>query len=153
MDLNKCVSESCRDSLVRLVDCFKRPPKMPALKANLQHVWWWCTVAQSCLTLNPTEAPLSLEFSRQEYWSGLECSPPEDLTDPGIEPASLASPNWQVDSLSLCHLGGPIKRVSSVQFSRSVVSDSLRPHELQHARPPCPLPTARVYSNSRPSSQ
>ena len=40
----------------------------------------------------------------------------------------------------------------SFQFSRSVVSDSLQPHELQHARPPCPSPTPRVYSNSCPSS-
>ena len=38
----------------------------------------------------------------------------------------------------------------SVQFSRSVVSDSLRPHELQHARPPCPSPTPGVHSNSHP---
>ena len=38
----------------------------------------------------------------------------------------------------------------SVQFSRSVVSDSLRPHESHHARPPCPSPTPRVYSNSCP---
>ena len=37
---------------------------------------------------------------------------------------------------------------SSVQFSCSVVSDSLRPHGLQHARPSCPSPTPRVYSNS-----
>ena len=37
---------------------------------------------------------------------------------------------------------------TSVQFSRSVVSDSLRPHELQHARPPCPSPTPRVHSDS-----
>ena len=42
---------------------------------------------------------------------------------------------------------------SSVQFSRSVVTDSLRPHESQNARPPCPSPTPRVYSNSCPSSQ
>ena len=41
---------------------------------------------------------------------------------------------------------------SSVQFSCSVVSDSLRPHELQHARRPCPSPTPRVYSNPYPSS-
>ena len=41
----------------------------------------------------------------------------------------------------------------SVQFSHSVVSDSLRPHGLQHARPPCPSPTPRAYSNSRPSHQ
>ena len=42
---------------------------------------------------------------------------------------------------------------SSVQFSRSVVSDSLWPHESQHARPPCSLPAPRVHSDSHPSSQ
>ena len=42
---------------------------------------------------------------------------------------------------------------SSVQFSRSVVSDSLRPHESQHTRPPCPSPTPGVHPDSRPSSQ
>ena len=42
---------------------------------------------------------------------------------------------------------------SSVQFSRSVVSDSLWPHGLQHARPPCPSPTPRACSNSCPLSQ
>ena len=41
---------------------------------------------------------------------------------------------------------------SSVQFSRSVVSDSLWPHETQHVRPPCPSPTPRVYPNSYPLS-
>ena len=42
---------------------------------------------------------------------------------------------------------------SSVQFSCSVVSNSLRPDELQHSRPPCPSPTAEVYSNSCPLSR
>ena len=42
---------------------------------------------------------------------------------------------------------------SSVQFSRPVMSDSLRPHELQHARPPSPSPTPGVHSNSCPSSR
>ena len=41
----------------------------------------------------------------------------------------------------------------SVQFSRSVMSESLRPHELQHTRPPCPSPTPGVHSDSHPSSQ
>ena len=41
---------------------------------------------------------------------------------------------------------------SSVQFSHSVVSNSLRPHESQHARPPCPSPSSGVHSDSRPSS-
>ena len=43
--------------------------------------------------------------------------------------------------------------IPSVQFSCSVMSDSLRPHESQHARPPCPSPTPGVHSNSRPSSR
>ena len=45
-----------------------------------------------------------------------------------------------------------VRLVSSVQFSRSVVSDSLQPHEPQNARPPCPSPTPRIYPNSCPSS-
>ena len=45
------------------------------------------------------------------------------------------------------------KGFSRVQFSRSVISDSLRPHELQHARPPCPSPTLGVHPNPCPSSQ
>ena len=42
---------------------------------------------------------------------------------------------------------------ASVQFSHSVMSDSLWPHESQHARPPCPSPTPKVHPDSRPSSQ
>ena len=38
------------------------------------------------------QAPLSMGFSRQEYWSGLPCPPPGDLPDPGIKPTSLMSP-------------------------------------------------------------
>ena len=43
--------------------------------------------------------------------------------------------------------------IYSVQFSQSVMSNSLRPHGLQHNRPPCPSPTPRVHSNSCPLSQ
>ena len=46
-----------------------------------------------------------------------------------------------------------LEYLPSDQTSRSVVSDSLRPHESQHARPPCPSPTPGVHSDSRPSSQ
>ena len=51
-------------------------------------------VAQLALTLRPhaaCQAPLSMEFSRQEYWSGLPCPPPGDLPDPGMKPTSLRS--------------------------------------------------------------
>ena len=53
----------------------------------------------------------------------------------------------------LCDLLTSTPPYASVQFSRSVVSNSLRPHGLQHARPPCRLPTPRVYLNSCPLSQ
>ena len=51
------------------------------------------------------QAPLSIEFSRQEHWSGLPCPLPGDLPDPGIKPASSASHVLQVDSLPLNHQG------------------------------------------------
>ena len=56
----------------------------------------------------------------------------------------LKNPHFSAFHLSL---------LSSVQFSCSVVSDYLRPHESQHARPPCPSPTPGVHSDWRPSSQ
>ena len=64
-------------------------------------------VAQSCPTLHDpmdciaNQAPLSMGFSRQEYWSGLPCPSPEDLPDPGTEPISPVAPALQADSLPL----------------------------------------------------
>ena len=49
--------------------------------------------------------PLSMGFSRQEYWSGLPCPPPGDLPNPGIEPTSLTSPALAVGSLQLASPG------------------------------------------------
>ena len=56
---------------------------------------------------------------------------------------------WRFNTVTLLHYYS----IGSVQFSRSVISDSLRPHESQHTRPPCPSPTPGVHSNSGPSSQ
>ena len=61
--------------------------------------------------------------------------------------------NMLIFSITSCDFPKHSKLFSSVQFSHSVVSYSLRPHELQQARPPCPSPTPRVYSNSCPSSR
>ena len=55
--------------------------------------------------------------------------------------------------LKLKEVGKTTRPFRSDQISRSVVSDSLRPHESQHARPPCPSPTPGVHWDSRPSSQ
>ena len=64
--------------------------------------------------------------------------------------AKLASTWW---SHSICHSLWETFLTTSVQFSCSVMSDSLRPHGLQHARLPWPSPTPGAYSNSCPSSQ
>ena len=63
---------------------------------------------QIFVTPRTRQAPLSMEFPRQEYWGGLPFQTPGDLPDPGIEPVSLASPALQADSLLLSHRGSPI---------------------------------------------
>ena len=91
-------------------------------------------------------------ISRQEQWSRLPCPPPGKFPNPGTEPSSL---------MSLALAGGFFRasftwswiQFSSVQFSCSVMSNSLWPHGLQHTRLTCPSPTPGAYSNSCPSSQ
>ena len=98
------------------------------------------------------QAPLSMGFSRQEYWSGLPFPSPQwhiIWPQKGIEYWSMLYHEWILRTLCSCMQSC----FSSVQFSHSVMSDSLRPHELQHARPPCPSPTPGVHSNSRPLSR
>ena len=56
------------------------------------------------------QGPLSMGFSRQEYWNGLPCSPPGDLPDPVIEPSFPVAPTLQAASLPLSHCGSPIFR-------------------------------------------
>ena len=75
------------------------------------------------------QAPLSMGFSRQEYWSGLPCPPPGDLPDPGIEFMSLASPALQADSLPTEPPGKPLYTnrashltLTTVQVSRITVA-------------------------------
>ena len=85
-----------------------------------------------------------MAFSRQEYWSGsYSFSRGSSQTRDQIHVSCIGRwilYHWPISSVSL-------------QFSCSVMSDSLRPHESQHTRPPCPSPTPRVHSDSHPSSQ
>ena len=69
----------------------------------LSHVWLFATPWTVC-----RQAPLSMGFSRQEYWSGLPFPSPGNLPDQAITPRS---PVWQTDSLPLSHLGSPTKIV------------------------------------------
>ena len=68
----------------------------PCMLSRFRHVWL-CATPWTV----PRQAPLSLGFSRREYWSGLPFSSPEDLPNPGIELASLISPELQASPLSL----------------------------------------------------
>ena len=70
-------------------------------------------VAKLCLTLTTPwtvvyQAPLSMGFSRQQYWSALPCAPPGDLPNPGTKAMSPESPALQMNSLLLSHQGGPL---------------------------------------------
>ena len=63
-------------------------------KEDIKSVQFSCSVMSDSVTQWTVahQAPLSMGFSRQEYWGGLPCPPPGDLPDPGIKPTSLSSP-------------------------------------------------------------
>ena len=117
------------------------------------------------------QAPQSVRFPKQEYWSGLPFPPLRDLPDPGIELATPLFPAFQVDSLPTepsrkpsedthpkstvslpcvilaalqlaCWLMWPL---DYHQFSCWVMSNSLWPHGQQHTRLSCPSPTLGMY--------
>ena len=99
------------------------------------------------------EAPLSMGFSRQKYWSGLPFLSPVVLPDPRDGTHVLCLLHWQAGSIPLAPPGKPISYMfSSIQLSCPVMSDSFQPQGLQHASPPCPSPTPGACSNSCPSS-
>ena len=62
------------------------------------------------------QAPLSMEFSKQEYWSGFPCPPPGDLPDPEIEPTYPASAALQADSLATEPPGKPPNNLSLTYY-------------------------------------
>ena len=92
-------------------------------------------VLSLCLSISPHPAPLP--------W------PPPVLTGGRRQPFTCLRPVV----FGPKRLKPTLAALESVQFSPSVVSDSLRPHEPQHARPPCLSPTPRVHSNSCPLSR
>ena len=133
---------------------------------------------QLCVTLWTVahQTPLSMGFSRQEYWSGLQCPPPVDLPNAGIKLTCLMSPalagsffttgvcfyffsRGSSEPRGWIHVFCIGRRIlypwvtSSVQFSCSVVSDSLRLHACSMPWLSCPSPTPRACWNSCPSSQ
>ena len=91
------------------------------------------SVAQLCLTLcDPVDcacqAPLFMEFPRQEYCSALPFPPSEDLPDPGIELTSPASPALQADSLQLSDLNDSNHKPTSVLGEEATLLQGLSLH-------------------------
>ena len=85
---------------------------------------------------------LSLSESLLSLCKPVDCCPAESSVQGIIQAIIL---EWVAHSGAI--------QFSSIQFSHSVMSNSLRPYRLQHARPPCTSPTPRVYSNSCPLSR
>ena len=104
--------------------CLLYDPANPLLDVHLQKTLIWQDTCTSVFT--------TALFTLGETWKQPKC--------PSID--EWIRKMWYIHTMEF-----------SVQFSRSVVSGSLQPHESQQARPPCPSQTPRVYSNSCPSSQ
>ena len=83
------------------------------------------------------QAPLSMKFSRQEYWSGLPFPSPGDLPDPPIKPMSPVSPALQVDSLLLVPPGKIYKPEKTNEQKMKLVSASDRSGEAVMGISPC----------------
>ena len=85
------------------------------------------------------QAPLSMGFSRQEYWSGLPCPLPEDLPDPGIKPMSVVSPALADGFFTLAPPGNPYNApCTCARQVTSVLSNSSQPYGLEPTRLLCP---------------
>ena len=95
----------------------------------------------------------SLSWNGEGNGNPFQCSCLENPRDGRAWWAAVYGVAQSLKRLKRLSSSSSTTQFSSVQFSHSVVSDSLQPHELQHARPPCPSPAPGVHSNLRPSSQ
>ena len=100
----------------------------------------WCNgPSLSVLLLTSLPVIISYLYKKQRHDSLVKI---RELVK-GVQKIQLSS--YKISNFWRCNVH---HQFSSVRFSRSVMSDSLQPHELQHARPPCPSPTPRVHPNS-----
>ena len=109
------------DTALRMLSCFS------------------CVCLFATLWTAACQAPLSMGFSRQEYWRWLPCPPPGDHPDPGIEPAS---PALQADSLPVSHQG------SLASVSKGIISSDMpnKAAREQFYRKPCHVPCGKNKS-------
>ena len=149
-----------------LLDICSYPSPKPCIvmwqvQATINCLWNVCVCVyakslQLCLILcDPMDciacqAPLSVEFSRQDYWSRLPRSPLGDIPNSGVEPRRqlLCLLHWQLGSLPLASPGSNSLWNQFSHFSRLDVPNSLQPYGLQHARLSRPSPTPGACSMS-----
>ena len=98
-----------------------------------------CLITQQCPALSTSwtvahQTPLSVGFFRQEYWIGWSCLPPEDLPDPGVEPASLASPALASGLFTTRATREALMQASWPQFPVSGDEGVLLPPDARRAR-------------------
>ena len=125
---------------------------MEKLSSQVGHEGWMSSVGTADSYLRqpffPKNRNLRFQKPHKDPWSMRwtdHLSPsPRGIYQDWFKPVLVLSVLLAIRGFNLSH---------SVQFSRSVMSDSLRPHESQHTRPLCPSPTPGVHSDSRPSSQ
>ena len=97
---------------------------MHAFLLSHSHRDWLSDRLMACSP--PGQAPLSMGFSRQEYWSGLPCPPPGDLPNPGIKPASLMSPALVGTSLPSAPPGKPHTYIKYIHNMHAAAAKSLQ---------------------------
>ena len=90
--------------------CILYYPVRACVLSRFSRVWLFVT-----LWTVAHQAPLSMGFCRQAYWSRSPCPPPGDLPDPGNRAASPAAPTLQLDSLLLSHRGSPCYPVADIE--------------------------------------
>ena len=116
------IEKHCDENMMRRASCVSVSLLLPAwlissrsgLAQSLSRVQLFATPWTAA-----HQAPLSMVFPRQEYWSGLPFPPPGDLHDPGIEPGFAA---LQVDSLALGHLGSPWANYMSLILCKVILN-------------------------------
>ena len=101
-------------------------------KGTCLHCWWECklehplwrtlwnktknrTTIRACSVVSDHQAPLSMGFSRQDYWSGLPFPPPGDLPSPGIKPESLVSPAFAGGFFTTAPPGNPNQNIPGLK--------------------------------------
>ena len=142
-------TENPKDSNRKLLELINDYSKVARYKINTQKSLAFLYTNNEKIEREIKETiPLAIAMKRIKY---LGIYLPKETKDLHIENYKTLVKEIKEDTNRWRNI--PCSWISSVQFSRSVVSNSLRPHELQHARPPCSSPTPGVCPNSCPLSQ